>query len=123
MVKSEGMGWIGRVEDVPGTDCREATLVELFKSLTLAFFESTLVHISPGRLAEYALGRGWCKTDNYGEHSDVFTRAGWPELLIPRTAELGDYARVVTRIVEIFAEEAGEDEIAIFNALRDGVLE
>ena len=76
-------------------------------------------------LAAYARTAGWAKVDTYGDHSDVYAGPSLPELLIPRTHQLGDYLLVVVRLIEIFARVAGVSENAIYYELlaigRDAV--
>ena len=75
--------------------------------------------ISPGSLRAYAQTAGWVKSDPYGDHSDVYAsdRAGYPEIVLPRTQALGDYAAVVSRLIEIFASAAGLDQLCVYRDL------
>ncbi len=73
--------------------------------------------VSPMALSAYARNEGWAKTDDYGEHSDVYTADGWPEVIIPRTQRLGDYAEVVSRLIDIFAGTAETDELTLYRDL------
>ena len=79
--------------------------------------KKALLAVSPAALSAYARTSGWIKVDTYGKHSDVFTGEGLPEIILPRTAHLGDYARVVSMVIEIFAKVAGVDELAIYRDL------
>ena len=76
-----------------------------------------MLEVSPAALSAYARVAGWTKVDTYGEHSDVFMGEGLPEIILPRTAHLGDYARVVSMIIEIFAEVADVDELTLYRDL------
>ena len=78
---------------------------------------STLVAVSPAALAAYARSAGWRKTESYGEHSDVYTADGKPEVILPRTGRLGDYSRVVSQLVGIFARVAEREELALYREL------
>lgn len=84
-----------------------------------------LREVSSTALAAYARTHGWGKVDTYGDHSDVYTAQFLPELLIPRTHQLGDYLLVVARLIEIFARVAGVSENVIYYELlaigRDAV--
>ena len=60
--------------------------------------------ISPASLAAYARGEGWKKSDAYGRHADIYTARDRPEILLPRTDLLSDYASVVSRLMGIFSE-------------------
>ena len=79
--------------------------------------KKALLEVSPAALSAYARTAGWTKVDTYGKHSDVFMGEGLPEIILPRTAHLGDYARVVSMIIEIFAEVAEVDELALYRDL------
>ena len=71
--------------------------------------------VSPAALSAYARSAGWSKTgETYGEHSDVYVARGRPELLMPRTDRLGDYASVVYRLVHIFADVAETDQLSLY---------
>ena len=76
-----------------------------------------LNEISPVSLSAYACAAGWRRTDNYGDFSDVYTADGLPEIILPRTQRLGDYAIVVSRLIEIFADVADTDELSLFRDL------
>ena len=79
--------------------------------------KKALLAVSPAALSAYARTAGWTRVDTYGKHSDVFMGEGLPEIILPRTAHLGDYARVVSMIIEIFAEVADVDELALYREL------
>lgn len=73
--------------------------------------------VSPVALAAYARGAGWIKGEPYGDHSDVYDAEGLPEIILPRTQRLGDYAHVVSQLIEIFARVAEVDELALYRDL------
>ena len=74
--------------------------------------------VSPAALSAYARAAGWSRTgETYGEHSDVYDARGRPELLVPRTDRLGDYASVVYRLIEIFADAAETDQLSLYRDL------
>ena len=73
--------------------------------------------VSPASLSAYARGAGWARTEPYGDHSDVYVAEGLPEVILPRTQRLGDYANVVSRLIEIFARAAEMDEISLYRDL------
>ena len=79
--------------------------------------KKALIEISPGALSAYARVAGWNKTDIYGDHSDVYTSAGLPEIILPRSQRLGDYASIVSRLIEIFAKVAEMDELTLYRDL------
>ena len=73
--------------------------------------------ISPAALSAYARAEGWQKGDQYGSHSDVYEAAGKPELVVPRTSNLGDYPAVVSQLIGIFADVAQRDEFSLYRDL------
>lgn len=73
--------------------------------------------VSPGSLAAYARAAGWTKVDEYGKYSDVYAATGLPELVIPRTHRLDDYAQVVSQLLGIFASTADTDELSLYRDL------
>ena len=73
--------------------------------------------VSPVALAAYARAAGWSKTESYGDHSDVYVAHGRPEIILPRTEHLGDYADVVSQLVEIFANAVETDELSLYRDL------
>ena len=73
--------------------------------------------VSPTALAAYALAAGWVRTESYGAHADVYQAEGQPEIILPRTQRVADYALVVSRLVDIFAAAAETDELALYRDL------
>lgn len=76
-----------------------------------------LTSVSPAELSAYARTEGWVFTETYGDHSDVYTRNGHQEIIVPRTQRLGDYARVVAQLIDIFADAADVDQVSLFRDL------
>ena len=68
--------------------------------------QDALQAISPAALSGYARTSGWCKLESFGEHSDVYAAEELPEVIVPRTRRLGDYASIVSQLIEIFARVA-----------------
>lgn len=77
----------------------------------------TLLAVPPAALSAYARAAGWARTEPYGDHSDVYAGEGLPEIILPRTQRLGDYAGVVSQLVDIFAKTAGTDELSLYRGL------
>ena len=75
--------------------------------------------VSPSGLAAYARSAGWAKTEPFGETADVWHGEGLSEILLPRTDLLGDYASVVSRLIGVFSEESGQDELAVLKDLLE----
>ena len=78
---------------------------------------NVLLAVSPMALSAYARTAGWAKVETYGEHSDVYAGQSLPEIIIPRTQQLGDYASVVSRLIAIFARVAEVGEATLYNDL------
>lgn len=76
-----------------------------------------LLAVSPATLSAYARAEGWSKSESYGEFSDIYVAAGLPEIILPRTENLADYASVVSTLIEIFARVAGLDELTLYRDL------
>ena len=68
-------------------------------------------------MSAYARTAGWTKVDTYREHSDIYTGDGLPEVVLPRTKPLQDYAAVVAELVGIFARVAEVDEHTLYRDL------
>lgn len=73
--------------------------------------------ISPAALTAYARAEGWSRTDVYGPHADVYEGDGRQEIVLPRTDRIGDYASLVSRLISIFAEATGRDELSTYRDL------
>ena len=73
--------------------------------------------VSPAALSAYARAAGWSKVETYGDHSDVYSAREQPEIILPRTVRLGDYADVVSRLIGIFANAAETDELSLYRDL------
>ena len=76
--------------------------------------------ISPAALAAYARSAGWQRGETYRVHSHVYAGPDRPEIIVPRTDHLGDYATVVSRLIEVFAQVADLDELTIYRSLVTG---
>lgn len=79
--------------------------------------KDALLAVSPAALAAYARASGWRRLEPYRVYSDVYTGRDLPEIIIPRNADLGDYASVVSTLIEIFAQVADQDETTIYREL------
>ena len=73
--------------------------------------------VSPSALAAYARSAGWAKTVSFGDYSDVYASDALPEIVLPRTSIVADYARVVGRLIDIFAEIADIDQLSLYRDL------
>ncbi len=77
----------------------------------------TLLAVSPAALSAYARDSGWHRGESYRAHSDVYVGDARPEIIVPRTERLGDYASIVATLIETFAEVADQDESSIYRSL------
>ena len=55
--------------------------------------QGALTAVSPAALSAYALAEGWRKTDIFGDHSDVYTSEGLPEIILPRHRKASKFSR------------------------------
>ena len=76
-----------------------------------------LLAVSPEALAAYARVAGWVLQERYRVHSDVYAGRDLPEIIIPRNQDLGDYASVVSTLIETFADVADQDELTVYRDL------
>lgn len=76
-----------------------------------------LLAVSPAALSAYARAAGWSRQEPYRVHSDVYAGEERPEIFVPRTERLGDYASVVAALIETFAKVAGQDELTVYRSL------
>jgi hypothetical protein len=70
--------------------------------------------ISPLSLVAFAKGEGWVKTGSYGPHADIYVGDDRPEIILPRTDRLADYASAVSRLLQVFAQVTDQDELAAY---------
>ena len=78
---------------------------------------SALLAVPPAALSAYARASGWKRQDAYRIHSDVYVGEGRPEIIVPRTERLGDYASVVAMLIDTFADVADEDALTVYHDL------
>lgn len=79
--------------------------------------KDALLAVQPVALSAYARYLGWTQTESYGDHSDVYGADGMPEIILPRTQRLGDYASVVSRLIDIFANTMETDSLTVYREL------
>jgi len=73
--------------------------------------------ITPAALVAYARGEGWERIEKFGDHSDVWAQTGYPELILPGTDALGDYASVVSDVLGLLARVENRDELQVYRDL------
>ena len=78
---------------------------------------NALLAISPSALSAYAHAAGWHRCEPYRKHSHIYAGDGLPEITVPCTAHLGDYASVVAALIDTFAQVAGQDQLAVYRSL------
>src|SRR5215470_14111204 len=76
-----------------------------------------LCAISPAAIAAFARSENWVKVEGYGAHADVYAGPGRPEIIVPRTDLLADYASAVSRLIEVFAKCTDRDELVVYRDL------
>ncbi|BBU62345.1 hypothetical protein MSC49_22800 [Methylosinus sp. C49] len=79
--------------------------------------EEALRTVTPAALAGFARSEGWSRIEAYGAHADVYAGAGRPEIILPRTDRLGDYALVVSRLLEEFSKAMERDQLTTYRDL------
>ncbi len=73
--------------------------------------------ITPAALIAYALGEGWERKGQYGDHSDIYQSKDRPELILPGTDALADYASIVSDVICVLAKEECRDELQLYRDL------
>ena len=73
--------------------------------------------ITPVALSSYARSEGWAKVGAYRQYSDVYAADGKPEIIVPHTDVIDDYAMVVSDLVSIFAKVLHRDEASVYRDL------
>ena len=79
--------------------------------------KDALLAVSPAALSAYARAAGWSRRERYRVHSYSYVGEGLPEIIVPHTEHLGDYASVVATLVNTFAEVARQDETIVYRDL------
>ena len=76
-----------------------------------------LLAVSPAALSAYARTAGWSRQEPYRAHSDIYVGESRPEIIVPRTERLGDYASVVATLIDTFAGVTDQDESSVYRSL------
>ena len=79
--------------------------------------QDALLAVSPTALSAYARAAGWEWHERYRVHSDVYVGDDLPEIIVPRTGDLGDYASAVAELIKIFAHVEHQDETSVYRSL------
>jgi hypothetical protein len=78
---------------------------------------NALREITPMGLRAYAEAQGWRRVEAFGEHSTVYALDKAPEVIVPATAAIADYAQVVSEIIAVFARVEERNELQIYHDL------
>lgn len=73
--------------------------------------------VSPAALSGFARSEGWSKVGPFGEYADIYAGEGYPEIVIPRSEQVADYASVLSRLIGVFAEIGNRDELSVYRDL------
>ena len=84
---------------------------------TINYDKAELTAVSPKALSAYAGASGWERTDKYGDSSYIYTAPNLPEVILPESQNLADYARVVLQLIRVFAEVAEKSEHSVYKEL------
>ena len=84
---------------------------------TMLFEESSLRLISPAALSGYVRSLSWVKDRPYRDVSDVYVGEGLPEIIVPRTQRIADYAFVMRRLIESFSVVTEVDPQVVYHDL------
>lgn len=76
-----------------------------------------LREISPHSLAAYVKSQGWYPAEEYGDSSLVFEKSGFPEIIVPKTSEIGDYEYSVSQVIAALSKIEDRGELQVFNDL------
>jgi len=81
------------------------------------YSRDALLSITPVALSTYANAVGWERQETYREYSDIYAGENLPEIIVPRTDRLGDYASVVAELIQMFAQVKHQDESSVYQSL------
>src|SRR5687768_12112712 len=76
-----------------------------------------LREITPVALRAYAIAQGWHRVESFGDHSDVYIRNDAEEIIVPATASIADYSRVVSALIKVFAKAEDQSELQLYKDL------
>ena len=83
-----------------------------------------LLSVSPDVLSRFAIACGWIPEVEYRNNSYVYSGGERrPDIIIPLTDNLGDYATVVSDLLALFAEEVDCSEYEVYLDLKRAMLE
>ena len=78
---------------------------------------ASLATIPPHSLIAYAKAQGWQPTEAFGETSVVYEKEGAPELILPKSSDIGDYEDIVFQVIETLSRAEERGQLQIFSDL------
>ncbi|MCY4414921.1 MAG: hypothetical protein OXE87_01205 [Chloroflexi bacterium] len=84
---------------------------------TLLLQETSFRAVSPAALGGFVRSLNWVKNRPYRDVSDVYVGEGLPEIIVPRTQRIDDYAFIVGRLIDAFSKVADTDPVIIYHEL------
>lgn len=79
--------------------------------------KDALVAVSPAALSAYARTLGWRRDEPWQDVADVYVGDGLPEILVPITSAIGDFASAVAALIDTFSNVTGQDQLSVFRDL------
>lgn len=79
--------------------------------------KDALVAVSPAALSAYARTLGWRRDKPWQDVADVYVGDGLPEILVPITSAIGDFASAVAALIGTFSDVTGQDQLSVFRDL------
>lgn len=76
--------------------------------------KDALVAVSPAALSAYARTLGWRRDEPWQDVADVYVGDGLPEILVPITSAIGDFASAVAALIDTFSNVTGQDQLSVF---------
>ena len=76
--------------------------------------KDALVAVSPAALSAYARTLGWRRDEPWQDVADVYVGDGLPEILVPITSAIGDFASAVAALIDTFSDVTGQDQLSVF---------
>jgi len=73
--------------------------------------------VTPTALSAYARALGWKEQGTYRKNSGVYVGDKLPQILVPHTQALGDYASAVLSLIETFSQISGQDVLTTYRTL------
>ena len=79
--------------------------------------KDALVAVSPAALSAYARTLGWRRDEPWQDVADVYVGDGLPEILVPITSTIADFASAVAALIDTFSNVTGQDQLSVFRDL------